>query len=123
MPRFIPCGSATPVDDFKESRMQLDNATNLDRKSGVPGTMKTGEAPRLLLSSRSKCGCALLRRSRLRDGSGIEQSKLIMQTPMVGPCLFAAARHGKNQVEDLLANLLNCCLSGGDAAGIDIDQV
>jgi len=37
MPRFISRGSATPVDDFKESRMQLDNATNLDRKSGYLG--------------------------------------------------------------------------------------
>ena len=27
---------------FKESRMEFDNATNLDRKSGVPGTMMTG---------------------------------------------------------------------------------
>jgi hypothetical protein len=29
---------------FKESRMEFDNATNLDRKSGVRGTKKTGEA-------------------------------------------------------------------------------
>jgi hypothetical protein len=34
---------------FKESRMEFDNATNLDRKSGVRGTEKTGEAPPLLL--------------------------------------------------------------------------
>jgi hypothetical protein len=34
MARFIPCGSATPVDDFKKSRMQFDNAANFDRKSG-----------------------------------------------------------------------------------------
>jgi hypothetical protein len=34
MPRFIPRGSATPVDDFKESRMQFDSVTNIDRKSG-----------------------------------------------------------------------------------------
>jgi hypothetical protein len=39
MPHFIPRGPATPVNDFKESRTQLDNATNLGRKSGVPGTM------------------------------------------------------------------------------------
>jgi GTPase len=32
---------------FKESRMESDNATNLDRKSGVRGTKKTGEAPPL----------------------------------------------------------------------------
>jgi hypothetical protein len=37
MPRFISRGSATPVDDFKESGMQFDNATNLDRKSGYRG--------------------------------------------------------------------------------------
>jgi len=42
MPRFISRGSATPVDDFKESRMEFDNATNLDRKFGVRGTKKTG---------------------------------------------------------------------------------
>jgi hypothetical protein len=35
----------------KESRMEFDNATNLDRKSGIRGTKKTGEAPRLLLHS------------------------------------------------------------------------
>jgi hypothetical protein len=34
MPRFIPRGSATPVDDFKESRMEFDNATN---STGNPG--------------------------------------------------------------------------------------
>jgi hypothetical protein len=31
--------------------MEFDNATNLDRKSGIRGTKKTGEAPRLLLHS------------------------------------------------------------------------
>jgi hypothetical protein len=30
---------------FKESRMEFDNATNLDRKSGVRGTKKTGRSP------------------------------------------------------------------------------
>ncbi len=34
MPRFIPGGSATPVYDCKESRMEFDTATNIDRKSG-----------------------------------------------------------------------------------------
>ena len=34
MPRFMPRGSETPVDDFKESRMEFDNATNFDRKAG-----------------------------------------------------------------------------------------
>jgi hypothetical protein len=33
-PRFISRASATSVEDFKESRMEFDNATNLDRKSG-----------------------------------------------------------------------------------------
>jgi hypothetical protein len=30
MPRFISRGSATSVDDFKQSRMEFDNVTNLD---------------------------------------------------------------------------------------------
>jgi hypothetical protein len=30
---------------FKESGMQFDNATNLDRKSGVPGLIKAAEGP------------------------------------------------------------------------------
>jgi len=34
---------------FKESRMEFDSATNLDRKSGVRGTKKMGEARPLLL--------------------------------------------------------------------------
>ncbi len=42
MSRFISRGLATPVDDFKESRMQFENATNLDRKSGVPGPILIG---------------------------------------------------------------------------------
>ena len=29
---------------FKESRMQFDNATNLDRKSGVPGRLRLPKA-------------------------------------------------------------------------------
>jgi len=31
--------------------MEFDNAINLDRKSGVRGTKKMGEAPQLLLQS------------------------------------------------------------------------
>ncbi len=34
MPRFISRGSATPADDFTESRMQFDGTTKLHRKSG-----------------------------------------------------------------------------------------
>jgi hypothetical protein len=34
MPHFIPRGPATPVNDFKESRVQVDNATN---STGDPG--------------------------------------------------------------------------------------
>jgi hypothetical protein len=30
---------------LKESRMEFDNVTDLDRKSGIPGTKKRGEAP------------------------------------------------------------------------------
>jgi hypothetical protein len=37
--RFIPCGSATPVYALKESRMEFDNATNLDGKSGGSPTI------------------------------------------------------------------------------------
>jgi hypothetical protein len=33
------------VKDFKESRMEFDNATNLDRKSGVRGMKKDGRSP------------------------------------------------------------------------------
>ena len=59
----------------------------------------------------------------LGNGSGVEQSKLVVKTPVVGPGLFAAAGHVKNELEDLLAHLLNRCLTGGDAPGIYIDQV
>jgi hypothetical protein len=38
-PRFISRASATSVEDFKESRMEFDNATNLDRKSGGSPTV------------------------------------------------------------------------------------
>ena len=34
---------------FKESRMEFDNATNLDRKSGVRGMRKTGRSPTIVL--------------------------------------------------------------------------
>jgi len=34
---------------IKESRMEFDNATNLDRKSGCLGRKKTGEAQQSLL--------------------------------------------------------------------------
>jgi hypothetical protein len=59
----------------------------------------------------------------LRNWSRVEQSKLVVQTPVVGPGLFATAGYVEDQVEDLLAHLLNGCLTGGDAPGIDIDQV
>jgi hypothetical protein len=36
---------------IKENRMEFDNATNLDRKSGVHGTKKMGKAPPQLLQS------------------------------------------------------------------------
>jgi hypothetical protein len=32
--RFMPRGSATPVNDFKESRMKFTDPTKSDRKSG-----------------------------------------------------------------------------------------
>jgi hypothetical protein len=41
MPRFKSRGSATPVDDSKESPMHFDNAANVARKSGVRAK-KTG---------------------------------------------------------------------------------
>jgi hypothetical protein len=34
MPVSSPCGSATPVVNFKESRMKFADAADLDRKSG-----------------------------------------------------------------------------------------
>ena len=40
-PVSYPAGSATPVDDSKESPMHFDNAANVARKSGVRAK-KTG---------------------------------------------------------------------------------
>ena len=37
MPRFISRGSATPVDDYKESRMKFIDPKKLHRKSGGMG--------------------------------------------------------------------------------------
>jgi hypothetical protein len=37
------------VNDFKESRVQFDSATNLDRNSGVRETKRWGEASQLFL--------------------------------------------------------------------------
>jgi hypothetical protein len=39
MPPFPTPRSATPVDDCRESRMEFDNATNIDRKSGRSPTI------------------------------------------------------------------------------------
>src|ERR1700728_3549273 len=61
--------------------------------------------------------------TRLGDRRRIEESKLVVQTPMVGPGLFAAAGHLENHPKNLLANLLNGCFPSSDAAGVDIDQV
>jgi hypothetical protein len=51
---------------FKESRMEFDNATNLNRKSGVRGKKKTGAATIAFLprGRGSKCVCALLGKQR-----------------------------------------------------------
>ncbi len=53
MPRFISRGSATPVDDFKESRMRLVDPTRLTGNPGGWGTrgfgaLFTGEDQALL---------------------------------------------------------------------------
>jgi hypothetical protein len=44
MPRFISRGSATPVDDFKESLMRFVDPTEPYRKSGGWGTSVTQPA-------------------------------------------------------------------------------
>ena len=56
---------------FKESRMEFDNATNLNRKSGVRGKKKTGAAHHCFLpyGRGSKCGCALLGKQRKKSSS------------------------------------------------------
>src|SRR5271170_2762630 len=59
----------------------------------------------------------------LRDGRGIKQCEFIVQTPVVGPGLLAAARHVENEAEDLLAYLLNRGLTCSNAPGIDVDQI
>jgi len=47
--RFIPRGSATPVDDFKESRMKFADPTKSDRKSGGSVVEGSAVSPLVLL--------------------------------------------------------------------------
>jgi hypothetical protein len=41
-PRFAPAYLDFLLRSTRQGRVQFDNATNLDRKSGVPGTMMIG---------------------------------------------------------------------------------
>src|SRR5216684_2779622 len=52
-----------------------------------------------------------------------EQSEIVMNPPVVGPHLGPAARNLQNQPEQVPASLLDRGFAGGDAAGVEIDQV
>lgn len=46
-----------------------------------------------------------------------------METPVVGPGLFAAAGYFEDELEDFFADLLDGGVAGGDAASVDVDEV
>ncbi|SPE26666.1 membrane hypothetical protein [Candidatus Sulfopaludibacter sp. SbA3] len=58
----------------------------------------------------------------LRHRAGIERREGVGQAPVFGPG-FTAPGHLENEVEEMPAHFFDGGLSGGDAAGIDIDQV
>jgi hypothetical protein len=46
MSRFISHGSATPVDDFTESRMKFGDPTKPPQEMGHPWSIYTGKTPK-----------------------------------------------------------------------------
>ena len=72
-------------------------------------------APRKIIGSEQRTVRAALskqaRASALGDRSGIEQRKLVMQSPAIRAGLFAAARDIEDQTKNCLADLLNRSLA------------
>src|SRR6202167_4338585 len=59
----------------------------------------------------------------LRHRPRIKGRQCIRQSPMLRPRLLAAAGHFENKAEQLPADFFDSGVAGGDAAGVDIDQV
>ncbi len=49
--------------------------------------------------------------------------RLVVQGPIIGPGLLAAARDIEDQVGQFPADVLDRCFISGDAVGIEIDQI
>ena len=54
-------------------------------------------------------------------GSWVEEGEVVVEAPVVGPGLLAAAGDLEDEVEDLPADLFDGGLAGGDGAGVDVD--
>src|ERR1700675_2157361 len=52
-----------------------------------------------------------------------EQRQIVMNAPAVGPYFGAAARNVEDQAEQVPAGLLDRGFAGGDAAGVEVDQI
>ena len=55
--------------------------------------------------------------------AGVEQGQGVVQPPVIRPGLLAPAGDVQDQLEQLPADLLDRRLTGGDAAGIEVDQI
>ena len=53
----------------------------------------------------------------------VEEREVVVQTPVVRACLFAATGYVEDELEELGANLLDGGVTGGDSAGVDVDEI
>ena len=90
------------------------------------GTVNAPGAPEPASAALLLGGLALLVvqcRSRLRHRPGVERRERVAEAPVLGPGLLAAAGDVQHEAEQLPADLLDGGIAGGDAAGVDIDQI
>ncbi len=71
----------------------------------------------------TKLNAGIVRGLNLDDGGWVEEGEVVVEAPVVGPGLFAAAGYFEDEVEELPAYLLDGGVAGGDGSGVDVDEV
>ena len=72
---------------FKESRMEFDTATNLDRKSGVRGMKKTGDLDFLYTAPPIFACAAFCKESRMRFLDRTKPHRKSGGSPTIAPTI------------------------------------
>ena len=59
----------------------------------------------------------------LGNRCGVEEGEVVVEAPVVGAGLFAAAGYVEDELEELGADLLDGGVTGGDCACVEVDEI